>query len=668
MDLATLEAMNARVSQQSQFVGLLRDAIRRNVIGQDHLVDRVLIALLADGHILLEGVPGLAKTLLIKTMAQAIQADFSRIQFTPDLLPADLVGTQIYNPRTNEFRVHKGPIFASIVLADEVNRAPAKVQSALLEAMQERQVTIGDATHKLDPLFLVLATQNPIEQEGTYPLPEAQVDRFMLKVLVGYPSRPEERQIIDLAAGGEMPVVSPVVSPQTILEARQSVRQIYVDDKVKDYVLDLVAATRRPADYGLPQLAPLIAFGASPRAGIYLVQSARARAFLSGRAYVAPEDVKDLAPDILRHRVIPSFEAEAEELTTCREPRSSAPRIGHPIHARRIPAPLCHDRPPMIARFLGRLRPRRQAPEPPELQGPVSAELLRQVRRIEIKTRHLVAESFAGAYHAVFKGQGMSFEEVRPYLPGDEVRSIDWNVTARTGEPHVKRFIEERELTVMLLVDLSGSLDFGSRGRFKQALAAELAAVLAFAATSNQDRVGLLAFSDRIECIIPPRRGRRHVLRIVRDLLALRPAGKGTDLALALDTLRHLLHRRAVVFLISDFQGAARPALISRALRAATRRHDLIAVQLSDPLDQQLPPSGLLWLEDAESGERRLVDTGDAAWRTAQAAQAEAQAAADTQALREAAIDRLTTRTDQDYAPALTAFFHRRALRLRRGR
>ena len=322
----------------------------------------------------------------------------------------------------------------------------------------------------------------------------------------------------------------------------------------------------------------------------------------------------------------------------------------------------------MIARFLGRFQPRRQAPEPPELQGPVSAELLRQVRRIEIKTRHLVAESFAGAYHAVFKGQGMSFEEVRPYQPGDEVRSIDWNVTARTGEPHVKRFIEERELTVMLLVDLSGSLDFGSRGRFKQALAAELAAVLAFAATSNQDRVGLLAFSDRIECIIPPRRGRRHVLRIVRDLLALRPAGKGTDLALALDTLRHLLHRRAVVFLISDFQGAARPALISRALRAATRRHDLIAVQLSDPLDQQLPPSGLLWLEDAESGERRLVDTGDAAWRTAQAAQAEAQAAADTQALREAAIDRLTTRTDQDYAPALTAFFHRRALRLRRGR
>lgn len=325
----------------------------------------------------------------------------------------------------------------------------------------------------------------------------------------------------------------------------------------------------------------------------------------------------------------------------------------------------------MIARFLDRLRPRPDASEPdgsPPPESPVSAELLRQVRRIEIRTRHLVAESFAGAYHAVFKGQGMSFEEVRPYLPGDEVRSIDWNVTARTGEPHIKRFIEERELTVLLLVDLSGSLDFGSRGRFKQALAAELAAVLAFAATSNQDRVGLLAFSDRVERMIPPRRGRRHVLRIVRDLLAIRPAGRGTDLVLALDTLRHLLHRRSVVFLISDFEGQARPALISRALRAAARRHDLIAVQLSDPLDRELPPAGLLWLEDAESGARRLLDTGDAAWRAAQAAQAEASAAADRQALREAGIDRLAARTDEDYAPALTAFFHRRALRLRRGR
>ncbi len=316
MDLAALEAQNARIAEESRFTGLLQGAIRRCVIGQDALVERVMIALLADGHILLEGVPGLAKTLLVKTVAAAIHAPFSRIQFTPDLLPADLLGTLIYNPAAGDFRVHKGPIFASIILADEVNRAPAKVQSALLEAMQERQVTIGDATHALDPLFLVLATQNPIEQEGTYPLPEAQVDRFMLKVLVGYPSRAEERQIIDLAAGGEMPQVEAVVTPQDILQARRSVRGIYLDDRVKDYVLDLVAATRRPADFGLAKLAPLIAFGASPRAGIYLVQAARARAYLQGRAYVTPEDVKDLAPDVLRHRVIPSFEAEAEELSS----------------------------------------------------------------------------------------------------------------------------------------------------------------------------------------------------------------------------------------------------------------------------------------------------------------------------------------------------------------
>lgn len=327
----------------------------------------------------------------------------------------------------------------------------------------------------------------------------------------------------------------------------------------------------------------------------------------------------------------------------------------------------------MIVRFLHRLLasappPADPLPASPGEAGGVSAELLRQVRRIEIRTRHLVKESFAGAYHAVFKGQGMSFDEVRPYLPGDEVRRIDWNVTARSGEPYIKRFIEERELTVLLMVDLSASLDFGSRGRRKQNLAAELAAVLAFAATSNQDRVGLLAFSDRVEALIPPRRGRRHVLRIVRDLLALRPQGRGTDLGLALDTLRHLLHRRAVVVLISDFQGSARPALAGRALKAAARRHDLIAVTVADPLDQELPEAGLLWLEDAEGGGRRLVDSSDRTWRAAQATLAAAQAAADAQALREAGIDRLLARTDEDYVPALTAFFRRRALRLRRGR
>ncbi|MEA3336521.1 MAG: MoxR family ATPase [Chloroflexota bacterium] len=313
---AAVRELNSQVKEQAVFLQDLLTEINKVMVGQEALVERVLIALLADGHILLEGVPGLAKTLLVKTVAQAIQGDFARIQFTPDLLPADLIGTQIYNPRTSEFSVHTGPIFSNLILADEINRAPAKVQSALLEAMQERQVTIGDETFKMDDLFLVLATQNPIEQEGTYPLPEAQVDRFMLKVKVDYPNRNEERLIIDRMTGATLPTVHPVVDPQDILRARQMVRQIYVDEKIKDYVLDLVLVTRNPGSNGLSDLNTLIAFGASPRASINMVHAARAHAFLQGRGFVIPEDIKQIAPDILRHRIITTYEAEAEDISS----------------------------------------------------------------------------------------------------------------------------------------------------------------------------------------------------------------------------------------------------------------------------------------------------------------------------------------------------------------
>ena len=315
MNLEGLRELNRRVEREAVFLQDLLTEIRKVIVGQNQLLERVLIGLLADGHILLEGVPGLAKTLLVTTLSQAINAKFSRIQFTPDLLPADLIGTQIYDPRTMEFTVHKGPIFANLVLADEINRAPAKVQSALLEAMQERQVTIGDTSYLLDELFLVLATQNPIEQEGTYPLPEAQVDRFMLKVQVDYPSRNEERQIVDRMTGEPLAAVQPVVSTTDILEARKVIRGIYVDDKVKEYVLDLIVATREPSANGIADLAPLIAYGASPRASIYLIAAARAHAFLRGRGYVTPEDIKELAPDVLRHRLIPTYEAEAQSVT-----------------------------------------------------------------------------------------------------------------------------------------------------------------------------------------------------------------------------------------------------------------------------------------------------------------------------------------------------------------
>ena len=316
MNLNSIQELNEHVQRESEFLNRLLDEIRKVIVGQDALVERVLIGLLADGHILLEGVPGLAKTLLVNTVSSAIDAEFSRLQFTPDLLPADLIGTQIYNPRTSEFSVHQGPIFANLVLADEVNRAPAKVQSALLEAMQERQVTIGDTTYPMEELFLVLATQNPIEQEGTYPLPEAQVDRFMLKVLVEYPDRDEEKAIIDRMTGDDLPRIKPVVSPQDILQARKTVREIYVDDQVKDYILDLVMATRYPRDNGLSSLSSLISYGASPRASIYMVTAARANAFIQGRGYVSPEDVKAIAQDVLRHRVIPTYEAEAEAISS----------------------------------------------------------------------------------------------------------------------------------------------------------------------------------------------------------------------------------------------------------------------------------------------------------------------------------------------------------------
>ena len=314
--LAGFRQINDLVEKEARFVQVLDGEIRKAIIGQDRLVERALVALLADGHILLEGVPGLAKTLLVKTIGQAIQAGFSRIQFTPDLLPADLIGTRIYNPRTGDFSVQKGPVFSNLILADEVNRAPAKVQSALLEAMQEKQVTIGNETFPLDAPFLVLATQNPIEQEGTYPLPEAQVDRFMLKVIVDYPERSEEREIINRMTSGAPIDVQPVVDSAYILSARDIVRQVYVDEKIKDYVLDLVVATRDPGAAGLNDLANLISFGASPRAGIFLIAAARAYAFVKGRGYVVPDDIKQLAPDVLRHRIITTFEAEAQDVTS----------------------------------------------------------------------------------------------------------------------------------------------------------------------------------------------------------------------------------------------------------------------------------------------------------------------------------------------------------------
>jgi MoxR-like ATPase len=312
---AELRALTGRVERESGFADALLEEVGRFVVGQREMVERLLLGVLAGGHVLLEGVPGLAKTLTVRAIAGALDCTFQRIQFTPDLLPADLVGTQVWDPASRAFHVKKGPVFANVVLADEVNRAPAKVQSALLEAMQERQVTLGDETFPLPDPFLVLATQNPIEQEGTYPLPEAQVDRFMLKVLARYPTREEERALLDLGAGDEPPRPTRVAGPETLRAARALVRDLWIDPRLKDYVVALVHATRDPRAHGLPELAPWLEWGASPRATLHLALAARAHAFLRHRAYVMPDDVKSVARDVLRHRVILTYEAEAEEVT-----------------------------------------------------------------------------------------------------------------------------------------------------------------------------------------------------------------------------------------------------------------------------------------------------------------------------------------------------------------
>ena len=387
--MKSTQEITHEVQELGRWIPAVREQVAHVVIGQKYLVDRLLLGLLANGHILLEGVPGLAKTLSVKTMAACIQTGFQRLQFTPDLLPADLIGTLIYNPRTGEFTTKLGPLFSNLILADEINRAPAKVQSALLEAMQERQVTIGEQTYPLSDPFLVLATQNPLEQEGTYQLPEAQLDRFMLKLNVGYPQKAEERRILDLMATSAPDLrVNPVIDAKQIIAARDVVNSIYIDDRVKDYIVDVVWATREPASYNL-RLEGLVRYGASPRATIYLALGARAHAFLNGRGYVTPQDVKSIGPDVLRHRIIVSYEAEAEAVTSETIIDEVFAGLNDATKVLRLHA---NERRSSVMQ---------RDPSTPLRSGQddarkTPAEILKKIRALEIKTRGLVETAFAG--------------------------------------------------------------------------------------------------------------------------------------------------------------------------------------------------------------------------------------------------------------------------------
>ena len=630
-EVINIKELNERIERESVFVDTLRSEMGKVIIGQNHLIDTLLIGLLSNGHILLEGVPGLAKTLAITTLAKAVDADFSRIQFTPDLLPADLIGTLIYSQKKEEFLVRKGPVFANFVLADEINRSPAKVQSALLEAMQERQVTIGDETYPLPEPFLVLATQNPLEQEGTYPLPEAQVDRFMLKAKISYPQKQEERDIMRMNLAGEgLPKVNKVTSPEDIVKARRVVEEVYMDEKIEKYIIDIIFATREPAEYNLEKLQPLIAYGGSPRASISLAKAARAYAFIRRRGYVIPEDVRAVCHDVLCHRIGLTYEAEAENITT---------------------EQIITDIPEQRNRTL--------------IENAIMQEtendILKRVRKIEIKTRGLSNEIFAGKYHTAFRGRGMSFSEVREYRAGDDVRDIDWNVTARSRKPHIKVYEEERELTMMLLVDVSASRMFGTTERLKKNIITEIAAVLAFSAAQNNDKVGCIFFSDKVEKFIPPKKGRSHILMIIRELIGFRPESAGTKLSEPVRFLTNVNKKRCTTFILSDFMDSSQDrSALDDALKIAGGRHDLVGIRIYDPRETELPDVGIVELRDAETGRKVWVDTSSRAVREHYAESWRRRSAGIEQTLKHNRIDTATISTDGDYVAELMKLFKQR--------
>ena len=655
--------------------------VKKVIVGQDVLLERMIVALLARGHLLVEGVPGLAKTMAIKTLADAIGGEFQRIQFTPDLVPADIIGTRIYNQKLGEFQVSLGPVFANLLLADEINRAPAKVQSAMLEVMQERQVTIGRETHRVPDPFLVMATQNPIESEGTYELPEAQVDRFMLKVLVDYPTPTEEFVIVERMIAATQGVQR-VIDTGRLAELQAAAAAVYVDPALIEYAVRLTGATRDPSLVGAHDVASYITFGASPRASINMILAGRALAFVRGRTYVLPQDVRDIARDVLRHRLVLSFEALADNVT----PDAVLTRV---LDSLIMPDVALREG---VGPSAGALPPwgRRRVDDPVTVSPePVGATAEAVLRRLEWTVIRRLDGRSQGDFRTTLRGSGIDVRDVRDYEYGDDVRHIDWNVTARLDSPFVREHLEDRELTAWLLLDRSPSMGFGPVDRPKELVLTELATTIARLLTRGGNRVGAILYDHAVEASLPARSGRSQVLRLTRELLrpVRRPGPDGpparglrgrlrrrapqprssppstTNLGELLTIAAGVLRRRSLVVLISDF--IAEPGW-ERPLGLLGQRHEVLAIRLVDPREHELPDVGVIVVEDAETGEQLTVDTSDPEFRRRLRQAADDRREAVTAAVRRAGVDLHDVSTDDDLVDALVRLTVVRRARRRR--
>ncbi len=587
--------------------------VKHVIVGQEAMLERVFVALLTGGHLLIEGVPGLAKTLTIRTTAEVLGGTFHRIQFTPDLVPSDLVGTRIFRADTGTFETELGPVFCNFLLADEINRAPAKVQSALLEVMQERQVTMHKETHPVPVPFLVMATQNPIESEGTYPLPEAQLDRFMMKVLVDYPGFSDEMSVVQRSLGEE-PHAKQVLSVEELQLLQKTAAAVYVDNTVTEYAVTLVTCTRHLAHYGLEPFAQYVTWGASPRGSLNLVHAGRAMALMRGRNYVLPQDVFDIARDVLRHRIGLSYQALSEE-RTCRRRARRHPRP-HPGAAHR-PCPQrghCVTSPrPQLRWDDPRLDERvetpytassRRAPRTP-VRGSEAA-----IRALDLTVRKRIDGLLAGDHRTSLPGLGTELHQLRAYEPGDDVRQIEWNVTARTGEPHVQVQLAERSLTTWLVLDISPSMNFGTAMMRKLDAAEGVALAIGHLATRRGNRLGVVTFGGPGVQILPPRQGRSGLLGVLTTLEQGPPAdGPGsTTLTDALQRAAGLTRGTGLVAIVADFRGTQD---WEAPLGRIAHRHAVIAVEVADPREESLPDIGEVEFIDPESGRILRVDTAD---------------------------------------------------------